>query len=54
MEINIEQNNMMNLNNGGFAYDGFFHYSGVSLYSRVFLKFLEIQAQHLLSIAITI
>ena len=33
MEINIEQNNMMHLNNGGFAYDGFFRYSGVSLYS---------------------
>ena len=23
---------MMHLNNGGFAYDGFFRYSGVSLY----------------------
>ena len=28
----MEQNNMMHLNNKGFAYDGFFRYSGVSLY----------------------
>ena len=34
---------MMHLNNGGFAYDGFFRYSGVSLYTvkRPYVCFIE-------------
>ena len=28
----MDQNNRMHLNNGSFAYDGVFRYSGVSLY----------------------